>query len=1002
MPKFMKISLYTLVLTVYLAGSPVESLRTVSAVCPLGDLSGNCEVDLPDLLFFAGQWLDTDPLGEDLVAHWKLDGNAADPVGGNHGTVHGNPVWIVGQLDGALGLDGSGDYVDCGNDGSLNLTNNFSISAWFNLDNTGPVLLICKGNVPAWESGGAYTILCIPSNGILAFYVRDSSNTEYAYAIAATPLNEWTHVVGTFSDGNIIIYKDGVLGESTGLGAPAIHSNDEPLAIGADGDGGMPFDGRLDDVRIYDRVLTEAEAQELTNLGMPDPNCADLDGDGSVNLSDFTLLAENWHEEGNPLVINELMASNSSGSDINDLQGDHDDWLEIYNTGNIAVDIGGMYLTDNLSNPTKCWIPDDSPADTTIGPYGHLLIWADEDSEDGPLHVEFKLSSGGDEIGLFDTDGNTLVDSIIFDDQVTDISYGRYPDSGYTWRFMGFPTPEAQNNAGYLGQVADTEFSHNRGFYVEDFNVTITCDTPGATIRYTMNGSTPTEWQGNTCVTGYAIPIEGTTCLRAAAFKPGWLPSIGKTHTYLFNASETIKSLPVVSLVGGEGATFYEPDGVMAIVGGYYSGGVWVSDGPGSYNNPMQRGIAYERPVSFELIKSEDNTGLQINCGIRVHGSNWMRPRYRRCDGYWTGDCKFSFRLYFRGEYGESRLEYPLFPFEVERFKSIVLRGGHNDRVNPFIKDELMRRLHMDMGHVASGGMMANLFINGEYKGYFNPCEHIKEEFCQEWYRSDESWDVMTMNGIRDGDTVAWDDMVNYARNHDLSDNAHYQEVGRRLDIPAFADYLILQLWSGNWDWPQNNWAAAGERSEEGIWRFFIWDAEGAMFSNRLNTVYFDRLNSQNNANGWLYRALKPNVDFRQLFADRIYKHFYNDGALAAANIEMRFLELADEVSGIIPNIDTYVIDTWVPQRWDVIFSAFAQQGLYPNVDAPVFNQHGGQVPSGFDLTMSGSSGTIWYTIDGNDPRLPAVDPPPGTSTTLVTEDAAKRVLVPTGDIGDD
>jgi len=477
-----------------------------------------------------------------------------------------------------------------------------------------------------------------------------------------------------------------------------------------------------------------------------------------------------------------------------------------------------MYLTDDLSEPTMWRIPDNSPNDTTIGPYGHLLIWADKDSEDGPLHVEFKLDGDGEEIGLFDTDGNTLVDSIVFDDQVSDISYGRYPDASDTWRFMGFPTPEAQNNAGYLGQVADTEFSHDRGFYVEDFNVTITCDTPSATIRYTTDGRTPTAGQGSRYI--IAIPIGGTTCLRAAAFRPGYLSSTVETNTYLFNASETIKSLPVVSLVGGEGTTFYEPDGVMAIVGGYYdSSGKWVSDGPGSYNNPIQRGMAYERPVSFELIKSEDNTGLQVNCGIRVHGSNWLRPRYRRCDGYWTGNCKFSFRLYFRGEYGESRLEYPLFPFEVERFKSIVLRGGHNDRVNPFIKDELMRRLHKDMGHVASGGMMANLFINGEYKGYFNPCEHIKDAFCQEWYGSDKDWDVMTMNGIRDGDTVAWNEMLNYARNNDLSDNTHYQEVGRRLDIPAFADYLILQLWSGNWDWPQNNWAAARERSDEGIWQ---------------------------------------------------------------------------------------------------------------------------------------------------------------------------------------
>jgi len=289
----MKISLLTLILTIFFVGLPMESLRTAWAVCPLGDLSGDCQVDVKDLLVFAGQWLDVDSSREGIVAHWKLDGNAADPVGGNHGIVHGNPVWTIGQFDGALYFDGDGDYVDCGNDSSLNLTNNFSISAWLNSDNTGPVLPICKGNVPAWESGGAYSILCIPSNGILAFYVRDSSNTEYGYATTAVSLNEWTHIVGTFSNGDIIVYKNGSFAAEGNLGAPTIHCNDGSFAIGAEGDGGMSFDGVIDDVRIYDRALSEAEVEAIAHPAILDPNCADLDAGGNVNLSDFTLLAEN-------------------------------------------------------------------------------------------------------------------------------------------------------------------------------------------------------------------------------------------------------------------------------------------------------------------------------------------------------------------------------------------------------------------------------------------------------------------------------------------------------------------------------------------------------------------------------------------------------------------------------------------------------------------------------------------------------------------------------------
>jgi predicted outer membrane repeat protein len=202
---------------------------------------------------------------EGMVSYWTLDGNAEDPLGGNHGTVHGNPVWTAGQVGGSLYFDGDGDYVDCGNDSSVNLTNNFSISMWFNSDNAGPNLLICKGNVPAYESGGAYTIFCVPISGMLVFLVRDSNNSDFGFAVTAVPLNQWTHVVGTFSDGNITLYKNGFSEPNSTVGTPTIHShsNDEPLGIGAEGDGGMAFDGRIDDVRIYNRALSGEEIEQL-------------------------------------------------------------------------------------------------------------------------------------------------------------------------------------------------------------------------------------------------------------------------------------------------------------------------------------------------------------------------------------------------------------------------------------------------------------------------------------------------------------------------------------------------------------------------------------------------------------------------------------------------------------------------------------------------------------------------------------------------------------------
>jgi len=127
------------------------------------------------------------------------------------------------------------------------------------------------------------------------------------------------------------------------------------------------------------------------------------------------------------LVINEFMASNNSC--LQDPQGQYDDWIEIHNFGSNPINVGGMYLTDDLSFPTKWQIPNNNPNATVITRRQYLLIWADNDTTDAGLHTNFKLGADGEQIALFDSDGSTLIDSITFPAQTTDISYGRYPDA---------------------------------------------------------------------------------------------------------------------------------------------------------------------------------------------------------------------------------------------------------------------------------------------------------------------------------------------------------------------------------------------------------------------------------------------------------------------------------------------------------------------------------------------------------------------------------------------
>ena len=128
------------------------------------------------------------------------------------------------------------------------------------------------------------------------------------------------------------------------------------------------------------------------------------------------------------------MASNvTSNPEIVDFD-DYSDWIELYNDSSASVDISGYGITDDLNNPSKWIIPNG----TVIPSKGYLLLWADgyDTPRGGEIknhHLNFKLSKGGEEIGLSSPEGE-LIDSVVYGPQVSDVSYGRKPDGGYSGR----------------------------------------------------------------------------------------------------------------------------------------------------------------------------------------------------------------------------------------------------------------------------------------------------------------------------------------------------------------------------------------------------------------------------------------------------------------------------------------------------------------------------------------------------------------------------------------
>ena len=142
------------------------------------------------------------------------------------------------------------------------------------------------------------------------------------------------------------------------------------------------------------------------------------------------------------LYINEFMASNSTT--IADEIGEHDDWVELYNSTSDPIDIAGMYIADDLQDNLNI-IPMSNDDVTIVPPKGFLIIWFDSDNEQGSLHIGEKLSAEGEGIFLYN-DKRTMIDSVSFGPQETDVSMGRYPDGSNRWIKFSSPTPGATNN----------------------------------------------------------------------------------------------------------------------------------------------------------------------------------------------------------------------------------------------------------------------------------------------------------------------------------------------------------------------------------------------------------------------------------------------------------------------------------------------------------------------------------------------------------------------------
>ena len=256
------------------------------------------------------------------------------------------------------------------------------------------------------------------------------------------------------------------------------------------------------------------------------------------------------------VFINEWMAQNFSTL-ADPVDGQFEDWVELYNAGNDPVDLGDYYMTDSLTNKTKWKIPDN----TVIPAHGFLLVWADNENSqnngtNADRHANFSFAAGGEEIGLF-TDTGLPVDAVVFGPQLADVSQGRYTDGGGAIYFMTNRTPRAANNIGQVNQPPVLGAIGPRGAVEgQTLNFTATASDPnsGDALTFSLDAGAPlgagisagglfswapTEAQGGS---NYSVTVRVTDSAS---------PALSDFETFSINVLKT-NSPPVLNTINNQ------------------------------------------------------------------------------------------------------------------------------------------------------------------------------------------------------------------------------------------------------------------------------------------------------------------------------------------------------------------------------------------------------------------------------------------------------------------
>ena len=520
------------------------------------------------------------------------------------------------------------------------------------------------------------------------------------------------------------------------------------------------------------------------------------------------------------VFISEVMASNDSISTYPNAA--FTDWIELYNSGDQAVDLTDWGLSDRLDRGRR-W---QFPLGTTIAPGEYKVVLCDRQTDKNTvqeLHASFKVGKLKKEtITLTDPTGRVL-DKMILPKMRTDVSYGRTLGMAGLF-YYDSPTPFQQNTDGFTGYAEKPAFTVEPGLYFSTTYVEITIPE-GTQVFYTTDCSTPT--QNSNPYQGERLQLNFTTVLRARAFSTGNVkPSDTLTGTFFINANHT---LPVVSVVT-------DPDNLWNKDTGMLVTGDNVHKEPGKL------------PFKGTVYRKVKDSGVKNECYVELYDDSGNRLISQGAAFSLMGDFSLdmpqkSFKFRAKSLYGAKTFAAKLFPDRnYTEYKSFVLRNSGNDSMWTRLQDGFQSRLmdYCESTVAHQAWKPYAVYLNGKYWGHMNLRERTDRFMLAQFegLSLDDADKITLLQGngrLKYGSNREYKAMLKKIKAGNPAKNPEdLQYILDNVDVDNLFEYIAFEMFFGNSD--IGNLRFYRFNVEGSKWKWVLYDVDYGLYNSKFNS----------------------------------------------------------------------------------------------------------------------------------------------------------------------